>query len=78
MKLKITLKDPDGIGNAIIDFAATQVAAIDGISEEEKEMLEETRKEQVSKALRPWIDCDEYLTVEFDTEANTATVLKSK
>ena len=78
MKIKIMFKDPDGVDNAITDAASEQVAAIDGLSTDESERVEEVRKASICESLKPWILSGEYLEVEFDTAARTATVLPAR
>lgn len=76
MKIKITLKDPDGFYEAIRDAAVASLAAIAGISDEERETLEENRQGEISESLSKWVEYGEYIRLEFDTEAQTATVIK--
>lgn len=78
MKIKITLKDPDGFCDAIRDAARESVNAISGISEDEAEELEDSRHEEISASLAKWVEYGEYVRIEFDTEAKTATVLPVK
>lgn len=76
MKIKITLKDPDGVYNAITDAAAAHVAATtQDLSEDETEALESMRGDAISEALSPWIEHSEYVVIEIDTDAKTAVVL---
>jgi len=78
MIINITLKDPDGIYDAIQDAATQQVEAIKGLSEYEKSSLIESRHTQIDKELEPWIEYSEYVRLEIDTEAKTATVILNK
>jgi hypothetical protein len=73
MKLKIVFKDPDGVYECVRD--AVQEALPEGLTDEEMEELLTSRTEGTFNALRKWIEWKEYLSVEFDTEAGTATVL---
>lgn len=77
MKFKINLKDPDGVSDGVTDAVAASVAAMD-LPDDERESLEETRAEKVNEALREWFEYGEYVTIEIDTEAMTATVCKAK
>lgn len=77
MKLKITFKDPDGVSESIREAVENQVQDIADISEEERESVSEKRQESTHEALEQWIDSREYITVEFDTIARTATVIKN-
>lgn len=74
MKITITLKDPDGVYDCVQDAIKEEIANIPSLSEDEREALLETRTEEVFDKLRKWIEYKEYVMVEFDTEANTATV----
>lgn len=78
MKFCITFKDPDRVGDSIEEMANEQVSAIPNIDEEEREALLESRKKKIGEQLEKWIECDEYITVEFDTDAGTATVVPQK
>lgn len=62
MKLTITLKDPDGIFDAI-----HQAAAEDGGDIRE-------RINELTDQLSPWIRYGEYITIDIDTDTRTATV----
>ena len=73
MKVKITFKDPDGVWEAVKDAARQSVASLN-LSDDEAEMLIESRHDETMDALAKWIEYSEYITVEFDTEAGTATV----
>lgn len=65
MKIKVTMKTPDALDYAIKD-------ALDGnLLPEERENMEYEARERLAK----WFRGGEYLAVEFDTEAMTATVL---
>jgi hypothetical protein len=76
MKIKITLKDPDGVSESLRDAAESSVPQ--GLTQSERESLTESRQERYGKACEPWIEYGEYVTIEIDTEAGTATVCKVK
>lgn len=76
MKLKITFKDPDGVSESIRQAVTQEVEQIEGISEDEREELTDSRTNETTESLAPWIEYGEYLCVEFDTMARTATVIK--
>lgn len=78
MKIQITFKDPDGVYEAIREEAESQVKAIAGLDDDEKESLIEGRVESIQESLKPWIRHGEYITVEFDTETKTATVIPNR
>jgi hypothetical protein len=78
MKLRITMKDPDGVYESVRDAVTEQVKAIDGLTTAERERLIDDRKDRLLADLSPWIGGEEYLTVEVDTEAMTCAVVKRK
>jgi hypothetical protein len=61
MKFKITFKDPDGVWDSLQD------AKLD---------LNDLPPE-VQSVFDKFIDCSEYVTVEFDTETKTARVCEA-
>jgi hypothetical protein len=75
MKIKVTFKDPDGVWESISESVTEHVNAIEGLDAEERDELKEYRHEAVSEKLKKWIEYGEYLTVAFDTETGTATVI---
>jgi hypothetical protein len=72
MKISITFKDPDGVYESIQEAVAVSVRDI--ADHDEREAIAETRTEKVNAALKRWIEYGEYLRVDFDTDAMTATV----
>lgn len=78
MKFTITLKDPDGFYECVRDAVKDSIEELEGLDAGEKEDLLETRLEKTWDKLEKFVDCQEYLRVEFDTEAGTATVLPNK
>jgi len=78
MKIRLTLKDPDGVWDGIQHAARNHVEDVscsDPNSEICKEMIESTR-EVMEDAISPWIEFGEYVTIEIDTTTNTARVVK--
>ena len=75
MKFRVTMKDPDGPYDCIKDAAAESLKAIGGLSDDEREALIEKRRETLSVFADRFMEYGEYITVEFDTEAGTATVV---
>ncbi len=73
-KLKITMKDPDAGYDDVKEYVRESLA-LSGLSENEREAVEEIRKEEVRDKLSKWLKYGEYLTVEFDLDAGTATVI---
>jgi hypothetical protein len=82
VKIKLTLKDPDGVYDSVDEAARRVVAGIEaGAGKDaaeflDKEELEETAREGINKAIKPWVEYGEYVSIEVDTEAGTAIVLK--
>lgn len=74
MKFRITFKDPDGVSEVIYGLAAEYAASLTKVREEQK-AIKEVKLESLKEFIDPWIEYQEYITVEFDTEANTATVI---
>jgi hypothetical protein len=74
MKFKVTMKDPDTLGDAIDEAVREDIAKIPGLTGEDREALFENRREATAKIAAKWFRYSEYVTVEIDTEARTATV----
>ena len=75
MKIKITLKDPDGFWDGVSNAVQAEVQKLDGLRFSERVSLAETRRDSILEYLSTWVEHSEYITIEFDTEAKTATVL---
>lgn len=78
MKFKVTLKEPDSFHDAI-NFAVKKEleSSFTGDAEEDF-LLADEKREEVNTFLEKWVRYSEYITVEFDTETGTATVLETK
>lgn len=74
MKFQVTMKDPDALHDACDDAAKEDVAKL-GLEADEAEMLVENRAKKLRDFAGRWMRFDEYITVEFDTEAGTAVVV---
>lgn len=74
MKFRVQFKDPDVVHDAAVE--AAEAGMPEGLSEEEKEQLLDARAEKLTDFASTWVKYGEYITVEFDTEAGTATVVK--
>jgi hypothetical protein len=77
MKIQVTLKDPDGFSNSIDEAVQKSLSDL-GLEEDEMEPLIERRREKVEAKLERWVRYNEYVTVEFDLDAGTATVVENK
>lgn len=78
MKFTVTLKDPDGFSESVKDAVDESVDELDGLDDEEKDALREVRSEKTWEKLEQFVEHQEYVTIEFDTDAGTATVVKRK
>lgn len=78
MKFKVTMKNPDALGEAINDAVTAELAKMPGLHDDEAEELADTRRRKVSEMCGKWFQYGEYLTVEIDTEAGTCVVLENK
>lgn len=75
MKVRVTLKDPDTMHDAV-DRAVVKLDRPDGVSQPEWEDICEGRAGAAKSVIsEKWMEYGEYLVVEFDTEAGTATVI---
>lgn len=84
MKIKLTLKDPDGV------YESLQLAVDDAVDADDAriaqlpdpqaaaEALREEVGEQVQRAAARWVQWGEYVSIEIDTVAGTAVVLPAE
>ncbi len=76
MKIRLHLKDPDGVSNSL-DEAATE--ATESVRHEqlpfEYEEVQERMVEKLAGQIEKWVKYQEYVTIEIDTEAGTAIVV---
>lgn len=75
MKIRITLKDPDRVYDAVQDAVQGSLEAHEGLDDDEKEAIMETRINKTWAILEKFIQYQEYITVEFDTVDGTARVV---
>lgn len=78
MKFKVTMKDPDSVGDAISDAVTVDLNKIEGLDRDDRDALFDTRQAAAQKVASKWFRYGEYLTVEIDTDAGTATVLPAQ
>ena len=69
------MRDPDGSYDCMTDAAKDSLVAIEGLSDEEREQLQEKRAEKLRDFAGKWLEYGEYVVVEFDTDAGTAVVV---
>jgi hypothetical protein len=75
MKFRVTFKDPDGPYDCIKDAVKESVAALGLTDRNEIDAVTESREGQVREKVSRWLKYGEYVTIEVDTEAMTATVV---
>lgn len=74
MRIKITFKTPDAVNDAICG-AVHQTPKVPGISNGEWVAVKESRVEALMHLAGEWFTYHEYVTIEWDTETNTCTVV---
>ena len=74
MKFKVQMKDPDGVQDSLDDAAKEYANAISGLTDDEREAVQEKRREHIGSIAAQWFEWGEYLTVEIDTDAKTIRV----
>lgn len=77
MKFQVQMKDPDTLDDAICDAVNTQLRS-SGLSDEEQDLISESRRAKVNELCAKWFAYGEYLTVEIDTEAGTCVVVANQ
>lgn len=70
MKLTIGFKTPDATYDALKEYRDYSGDSDDGVP------LTDDEKEEAKEKLEKWIRYNEYVTVEFDLDKMTATVVK--
>jgi hypothetical protein len=76
MKIRITMKDPDGFTDSVAEALEAQM--VDDLPEEEMDALRDIRRDEIKRSLKRWFEYDEYIRVEVDTAAQTCVVLPVK
>lgn len=71
----MTFKDPDVIFEAISEAVNERIKAIKELDDEERDVLIEKKNRAVSDQLSKWIEYGDFITVEFDTDLNTARIV---
>jgi hypothetical protein len=74
MKVRVTLKDPDGFYESVREAVEASLASME-LSDDEREAVANTRMDRTWKALQRWVEHQEYVNLEFDTLEGTATVV---
>lgn len=73
-KISITLKDTDAMYEAIQDHVTEELKASE-LAEDEQDAIRELRVEKYSEIIGKFFEYSEYLTVEVDTDSETARVV---
>ena len=76
MKFKVYLKDPDGFYDSV-EEACKESLRSSNLPEDEQKLLLESRIEKAWKQIDRWVEYKEYVVLEFDTDAVTATVVEN-
>lgn len=77
MKIRLTMKDPDTLGDAIEEAVKADVEAMGLTDSEEVDAIKELRAEKAATVCSKWFRYSELLTVEIDTEDRTCTVIEA-
>ncbi len=77
MKFRITFKDPDVVSDAISE-AIDEELEQSGLPEDERLMLRDHRIEKLQDKVTKWFHYMEYVTIEVDTDKNTAIVIPNE
>jgi hypothetical protein len=75
MKYRIQLTDPDGLKESMDKAVQDSVVEVGGVDEEERNALSEVRTNKFMRFAKSWLGTDACATIEFDTEAETATLI---
>lgn len=75
MKIKVTMKDPDTLHDAIDEAVREELTQNESLDQDERELLAESRSEKYGEIAQKWFEYGEYLTVEIDTDAKTCVVV---
>jgi hypothetical protein len=76
MKIRIQMKDPDTLHDAIADAVHADTESIS--DEDERIAVKEVRTDKANKVARKWFRYGEYLTVELDTEDGSCIVVPNQ
>lgn len=71
--IRIHLKDPDGFGDAIMEAVKESLVSF---PEDEQDAIRDIRTQKLERELEPWVECNEYIVLEFNRKDKTLTVVK--
>ncbi|NJN96358.1 MAG: hypothetical protein HC875_20700 [Anaerolineales bacterium] len=75
MKIKIAMKDPDGVYEGIQEAVEEDMKLLN-LPPDEIEEIKELRNEKAYEICSKWFKYGEYLNIEVDTEEGTIRVLQ--
>ncbi len=76
MKIKVHLKDPDGVSESLDrGFVAAVGEEAPNLSTRETQRIADDWREAADDVLRRWIRYGEHVTIEIDTDDGTARVV---
>ena len=78
MKITVTLKSPDCFSHCVNEAVRDEVDNTSGLDDAASADLFETLCGEVWSRLEKFFEYKEYVRIEFDTDAGTATVLPNK
>lgn len=73
MKFIVTFKTPDAVANAIKEAAMQAIPP--NIDDAEADAFFSEKQDEMLTCILKWVKYAECVTIEFDTEADTATVV---
>lgn len=77
MRFQVYIKDPDVFDEEIKEAVDKELSA-SNLPKDEQEAIKPIRLHKLYNFIDKWVEYGEYITVEFDTEANTAIVVPRK
>lgn len=80
MKIKLHLKDPDGVGHSVMNALNEEDNSLEFRGVKTLSICEsrerDAKYERIRKAIEPWVQYGEYVTIEIDSDTGTARVLE--
>jgi hypothetical protein len=76
MKIRVTVKSPDGIDDSVKEAIRDSVNYM-CLNGEETDAVANIRYENTWQILKKWIRFREYITIEFDTELMEAKIIEN-
>ncbi len=76
MKIRLYLKDPDGVAQSVQDAVEEHVRELGLSSQQEEDSATEEVTEEFWEELAPWVEFQEYVIVDIDTDTGETGVVK--